>query len=115
MQDRKKRLIVEFAIENAQVVQRRNEKEAKARERSNARTAELAAEGKTGSGNKPVKFGKNNKGDKDYGKNGKKRKRGLADQQSSEKSVKEIKIDEKTAKRNAIIGRKRAMRKSRKG
>nr|POE47358.1 putative rna-binding protein c4f6.14 [Quercus suber] len=115
LQDRKKRLIVEFAIENAQVVQRRNEKEAKARERSKARTAELAAEGKTSGGSKPVKFGRHNKGDKDYGKNGKKRKRGPADQQSSEKSEKKIKIDEKTAKRNAIIGRKRAMRRSRKG
>ncbi|KAK1020138.1 RNA recognition motif-containing protein, partial [Friedmanniomyces endolithicus] len=34
VQDRKKRLVVEFAIENPQVVMRRSEKEEKARERS---------------------------------------------------------------------------------
>lgn len=117
VQDRKKRLIVEFAIENAQVVQRRSENEAKARDRSNARTAELAAEGATApNGKKPVKFGRNNKGDKDYGKHGKKRKRDADGAQplaaQSEKSRRAL-IDEKTAKRNAIIGRKRAMRRSR--
>ena len=34
LQDRKKRLIVEFAIENAQVVKRRKDKELKSREQS---------------------------------------------------------------------------------
>ena len=41
IEEKKKRLIVEFAIENAQVVARRKEKEEKARERSR-----LVAEGK---------------------------------------------------------------------
>ena len=120
MQDRKKRLIVEFAIENAQVVLRRKESETKARERSRAvqsgATGQYTDEtdasrakpkrgerkGKRGPGGKPM-------GHEDAS-GSKKRKRG---DEGSQKPTKEPKkpVDEKLVKRNQIIGRKRAMRK----
>lgn len=116
MQDRKKRLIVEFAIENAQVVLRRKDREGKARERSknvkfgvadaedDAAAAEAAAD---------VKGAK--------GPNGRKRKRAASDAGSAAaaagKDAARVKgkkpMDEKLAKRNHIIGKKRAMRRDR--
>jgi nucleolar protein 4 len=77
VQERKKRLIVEFAIENAQVVARRQEREVKSRERA-----------------KTVGKGKDSTGD---GTDSKKRKR------EAPKTAEE----EELAKRQKIIGRKR--------
>ncbi|KAH9823670.1 nucleolar protein fibrillarin NOP77 (RRM superfamily) [Teratosphaeria destructans] len=142
IQDRKKRLIVEFAIENAQVVQRRGDREHKARERSKA-VQSGEAQPLVGADGMPVKFAKDKKYEKAkfgpgyaQGKQGdkkgaagakagsRKRKRegvdgtdatsgatSVAGGRGKEKKV----IDEKLAKRNQIIGRKRAMRKARKG
>lgn len=117
-QERKKRLIVEFAIENAQVVMRRKESEQKARARSLAVTQGMAADDGGDAGAKPVK-GK--RGEKPGSR---KRKRGSdavkpskTTTARSDKSKGESKkpVDEKLAKRNQIIGRKRALRKNRKG
>ncbi|KJY01988.1 ribosome biogenesis protein Nop4 [Zymoseptoria brevis] len=127
--ERKKRLIVEFAIENAQVVLRRKEGEQKARARSLAVTQSIA-ENEAEGGPKGAKGGKGGKGAKApnwkdvKGKPGsRKRKREDAVRtptsatSRSEKSKPESKqpADEKLARRNQIIGRKRAMRKNRKG
>ncbi|KAF2722721.1 RNA-binding domain-containing protein [Polychaeton citri CBS 116435] len=107
IQDRKKRLVVEFAIENAQVVLRRNEKEQKAKDRKPLATSKDAvdrrgAQVRDGSG---------------------KRKRGPTTEASKSSVAKDgdtapklshkQKIDEKIAKRNQIIGRKRAARRTR--
>ncbi|KAK4560408.1 RNA recognition motif-containing protein [Recurvomyces mirabilis] len=129
MQDRKKRLVVEFAIENAQVVLRRHEREHKARERSKAvhdgrvEAAAAAANGEDAAADKKAqnKDGKTRPGSR-------KRKRDLeADRKAGKKPAarpaaatasatkKKAPVDEKTAKRNQIIGRKRAARKMRKG
>lgn len=114
-QGRKKRLIVEFAIENAQVVMRRQQREDKARERS-----KLVSEQRE-KGDMPEKktlwtkdqlMAKTRKGSK--------RKRpaspGTEDisahskDAASKRSTKDI---EKAAKRQKIIGRKRMSRKKR--
>lgn len=116
VQDRKKRLIVEFAIENAQVVMRRKELEEKARKRGEAvrlptdedAAAKETSKSATGKG-------------KDKGR---KRKRGsevtpstpaTATRSDKSKDSSKQPIDDKQARRNQIIGRKRAMRKTRKG
>ncbi|GAB7361031.1 hypothetical protein MBLNU230_g1072t1 [Neophaeotheca triangularis] len=114
MQDRKKRLIVEFAIENAQVVLRRKDREGKARERSKAvQSGAVPADGDA----LETPDAKGGKGPK-----GQKRKRSASDAQSSvaggaagkDAGSKQKKpMDEKLAKRNHIIGKKRAMRKER--
>ncbi|KAH0842997.1 hypothetical protein AYO21_03289 [Fonsecaea monophora] len=102
--DRGKRLIVEFAIENAQVIQRRNEREQRAREWG-------------GKGAKDSKQGK----PEANGRVNKKRKRGdKSDDGSSSKASKvpqPVEPEEKNrlAKRNRIIAKKRQARKSRKG
>jgi nucleolar protein 4 len=103
--DKKKRLVVEFAIENAQVVKRRNELQAKSREP------------------KPKKSDDADEG-KDSDKNGKKRKRsdsrgkGKDGKGGNGKDADDDKDDEeenKIAKRNRIISKKRMQRKTRKG
>lgn len=113
VQDRKKRLIVEFAIENAQVMVRRRETEQKARARSQAAQQGLpddvdAEHSKAkGTGEKPGL---------------RKRKRGsdaqpsktTADRSDKTKAEAKTTADEKLAARNRIIGKKRAMR-ARKG
>jgi nucleolar protein 4 len=86
--ERKKRLIVEFAIENANVVARRSEREVKAKDR-----AKVAGKGKGDDGGAGDSTGKSGK-----------RKRGDAPKSAEE---------EELAKRQKIIGRKR-MRKARK-
>ncbi|KAM0722971.1 hypothetical protein Q7P37_001169 [Cladosporium fusiforme] len=109
-QDKKKRLIVEFAIENAQVVHRRQDREEKARERSKSvqqrrEAGEIVPSERDRKGKKLAKDRKR-KRDKDEGK-------------KSKETVKEeeakMTADEKTAKRNQIIGRKRQMRRARQG
>ncbi|KAK3634917.1 RNA recognition motif-containing protein [Elasticomyces elasticus] len=139
VQDRKKRLVVEFAIENAQVVMRRNEREGKARERSQRfKTGEFAEDGEDdehaaskgrsargvggkGSGGKSANgggFGKRKRDGEDDGKSrgrdGKGSKAG--ERKGGKGDVKpRTAVDDKTSKRNQIIGRKRAARKVRKG
>ena len=113
-QDKKKRLIVEFAIENAQVVHRRQDREEKARERSKAvqqrrEAGEIVPSERT----------LDNKGKQNM--KVRKRKRAADEAKSAKKTKTEAREaeakmteNEKTAKRNAIIGRKRQMRRNRK-
>lgn len=132
MQDRKKRLIVEFAIENAQVVKRRQELEQKSRARSQAVKQGLPVADEDGDGdgdgdeNGSGKGKGKGKGKKRGEKTGlRKRKRGsdavqpsaATGSKSDKKTQAEAKsaVDEKLARRNQIIGRKRAMRARRKG
>lgn len=114
-QERKKRLIVEFAIENAQVVGRRQDREAKARERSKVVASER--EKKQGVVKKALSkdalMAKTRKGMK--------RKRVPATGPEQDQTTtptaggNDQSMDpEKLAKRQQIIGRKRMMRKSRK-
>ena len=108
--ERKKRLIVEFAIENAQVVGRRQEREAKARERS-----KLIAE-KRAKGELPEKQIKSSTKDQLMAKTrkGMKRKQ-TSHAATSEQSSAAFPANEtdKAAKRQQIIGRKRMLRRSR--
>ncbi|KAG0644148.1 hypothetical protein HOY80DRAFT_942214 [Tuber brumale] len=114
IEEKKKKLIVEFAIENAQVVTRRKEREEKARERS-----KLVAEGKA----KPLESTKEKKqqfaakdkaaakargGGKGF--SGGKRKREEKATDVREGPSKNIKKDEKEAKAARIIARKRQVR-----
>ncbi|KAI7321937.1 hypothetical protein KC315_g8975, partial [Hortaea werneckii] len=129
IQDRKKRLIVEFAIENAQVVMRRGEREAKARERSRAVQEGRAPSFKGDAAKRDAAKNQKFKRDRKEGKSGPlKRKRGSDDAVQGKKpgkkpsggdadkpSAGKKEVDEKLAKRNQIIGRKRAMRKARSG
>ncbi|KAF2102841.1 RNA-binding domain-containing protein [Rhizodiscina lignyota] len=100
-QDRKKRLIVEFAIENAQVVGRRKEKEAKAQ----GNGSEV--------GNREKK---DNRVPIKKQRSGKRKRSGKDDtsvdeqQSSSHKDTASETKDDKLAKRNRIIAKKRAMR-----
>ena len=110
VKERKKRLIVEFAIENAQVVGRRHEREAKARERS-----KLIAE-KRAKGELPEKAPKPSTKDQLMAKTrkGTKRKQtsnAAASEQSDAASPRNE--SDKAAKRQQIIGRKRMLRRSR--
>ena len=108
--ERKKRIIVEFAIENAQVVGRRHEREAKARERS-----KLIAE-KRAKGELPEKQIKPSTKDQLMAKTrkGMKRKQ-TSNAATSEQSSAAFPANEtdKAAKRQQIIGRKRMLRRSR--
>ncbi len=139
IQEKKKRLIVEFAIENAQVVLRRKDTETKARDRSRAvqggeRSAlplhqpgndpDLPDDGGAGKKKKSLKRKREKeeaavnekKGGAANGKRDRKDKkepRGSADGKDPSREKKPV--DEKLADRNRIIGRKRAMRKTRKG
>ncbi|GIJ82449.1 RNA recognition motif-containing protein [Aspergillus pseudoviridinutans] len=103
IKDKKKRLIVEFALENAQVVKRRNEMEARARAKKESHQSD---------GNTPSKDDSNSKASL----NGKKRKRsesrGSGKEQDGDRDAEE---ENKLAKRNRIISRKRMQRKARKG
>ena len=108
--ERKKRLIVEFAIENAQVVGRRHEREAKARERSR-----LIAE-KRAKGELPEKQIKPSTKDQLMAKTRKEMKR----KQTSNAATSELSSaafpaneTDKATKRQQIIGRKRMLRRSR--
>ncbi|KAF2143609.1 uncharacterized protein K452DRAFT_267824 [Aplosporella prunicola CBS 121167] len=95
IQDRKKRLIVEFALENAQVVQRRKEKEVKMREKPKADADGEARDGKR--------------------QGSQKRKRGQdeGDEAKSKDEKSSAAKDEKLAKQSRIIARKRQLRRAR--
>ncbi|OJJ44803.1 hypothetical protein ASPZODRAFT_153676 [Penicilliopsis zonata CBS 506.65] len=99
MKEKRKRLIVEFAIENAQVVKRRSELQAK------SRTSQKSGNGKEG----PEK---DNDASKNASGRGKKRKR--AESNGKDKENKDVEEENKIAKRNRIIAKKRMQRKTRK-
>ncbi|KAK7538309.1 uncharacterized protein J3D65DRAFT_322908 [Phyllosticta citribraziliensis] len=111
VKERKKRLIVEFAIENAQVVQRRKEMEEKMYERSQKKAEQKDEEGDSRSKRKDGKGKKGGfkKGDKDS----RKRKRAGDDDGASKKSEESASKDEKLAKASRIIARKRQLRRAR--
>ena len=138
VQDRKKRLVVEFAIENAQVVMRRSEKEEKARERSQMFKDRAAAAGEAdeGGADRAEKSRGGARAGKDFAsgplgkrkrgvestekpgsksEKGRRSKPGSASTGTASSKVGKTPEDEKTTKRNQIIGRKRAARKVRKG
>ncbi|PYH83504.1 hypothetical protein BO82DRAFT_352919 [Aspergillus uvarum CBS 121591] len=99
-QDKKKRLVVEFAIENANVVKRRNELQSKAR---NFKKEEEQGDGAS-------KRGAQDK----ISQTGQKRKR--SDNSSDKNDAGEdAEEQDKIAKRNRIISRKRMQRRTRKG
>lgn len=100
--DKQKRLIVEFAIENAQVVKRRTE---------------LQARKRTESKNDPKQKQQDGDAQEDDENKGKKRKRsqsrgGKGKDAEGEQDAEE---ENKVAKRNRIIAKKRMQRRSRKG
>ncbi|KAK4908680.1 hypothetical protein LTR28_000276, partial [Elasticomyces elasticus] len=106
LQERKKRLIVEFAIENAQVVGRRNERETKLQEKGKSVSSAAVKQDDQGVMGHP----------KDQNDRSRKRKR------ESESNVPVLPVkgdprtpaDDKAAKRERIIARKRMARRSRK-
>ncbi|KAL1965126.1 hypothetical protein VTN77DRAFT_6039 [Rasamsonia byssochlamydoides] len=121
--EKKKRLIVEFAIENAQVVKRRKEFQEKMRNLSKAQKRDLAQK----KDNKASNEAKEETASSDQPKRGTKRKRsasrdgGKADKKTKTKdgdgkgAGDDQEEKNKLAKRNRIIARKRMQRKMRKG
>ena len=114
--ERKKRLVVEFAIENAQVVARRQDREAKARERSKLISerrdkGEVTSPTTTKSWSKDQLMAKMRKG-------AKRKQKSASDTsvQGVESPLHAAKISgpDRISKRRQIIGRKRTMRRSRK-
>ncbi|KUL84496.1 hypothetical protein ZTR_06153 [Talaromyces verruculosus] len=104
--EKKKRLIVEFAIENAQVVKRRKEFEERARTKKEDGPEKASDNDKRGMKRKRPEGRGNNKGDK-RGKTKDKKADAGEDEDDDEKN--------RIAKRNRIIARKRQQRRSRKG
>lgn len=121
--ERGKRLIVEFAIENAQVVQRRNEREQKVREYGDKgpREGREGREGRDGREGREGRFkGKQARGAWDDKGKGMKRKRdepAAATATATEKTTEapDAVDQNRLAKRNRIIAKKRQARKVRKG
>lgn len=108
VKDKKKRLIVEFAIENAQVVKRRNEQQ------SRIRSSVMS-----GQKNENAKLSGNGKPADQAASAGKKRKRSDAGAKGETgakgKGEERDEEENKNAKRNRIIAKKRMQRKGRKG
>jgi nucleolar protein 4 len=96
--DRKKRLVVEFAIDNAQVIKRRKDLEEKKRldKEKNDQEKEQEVEEETD-------------------QKGMKRKRGGKGKEGEEEGAEDDEEENKIAKRNRIIAQKRMKRKHRKG
>lgn len=121
--DRKKRLIVEFALENAQVVNRRREREMNIRKAAQTNAEDGPQRGvKRSLDDKGEKEAKRPRGGKGHrkslkmtnGKGGTKPDGKSSDKASSaEKGAKEDKNND-IAKRNRIIAKKRMLRKNRK-
>lgn len=99
--DKQKRLIVEFAIENAQVVKRRNELQARKRNESKDDPKQKQQDEDVQDDEKKGKKRKRSQSRGGKGKDGE-------DEQDAEK-------ENKIAKRNRIIAKKRMQRRSRKG
>ncbi|KAK4692735.1 nucleolar protein 4, partial [Lecanoromycetidae sp. Uapishka_2] len=110
VKERRKRLIIEFAIENAQVIGRRQERETKARERSKLVSEKLEKGGYPENGKKTLSrdqlMAKTRKGRKE------KRASDPATSMQNGADMRQAGSDE-TAKRQQIIGRKRMMRRMR--
>ena len=104
--DKKKRLIVEFAIENANVVKRRNEMQ----ERSRA-----PKKGEQDGDDKPNRKDSRNRGPSGQKPSGQKRKRAGNGGNGEDNDGKDDEEQNKIAKRNRIISKKRMQRRSRKG
>ncbi|KAL2128576.1 hypothetical protein VTI74DRAFT_9001 [Chaetomium olivicolor] len=107
------RLIVEFAIENANVVQRRRQQEEKARQRQEEGVQQQHKQGWKGKGEKEEKGWKKGKDGKG-GKGGKGGRRGEEEMKKDEALMskgEKKKADGKLAMRTKIIARKRMMRK----
>ena len=99
-EEKPKRLIVEFAIENAQVLQRRND-----REKQDGSRAQKRRDDAGGTAGDPKRRGKKRKRSSEVG-----------EPEAIEKVAKPDQDERNnTAKRNRIISKKRAMRKARKG
>lgn len=113
--EKKKRLVVEFAIENAQVVGRRQEQESKSRTHAKEGDDEEGQEEADGKqGGKPL-GGKNQQGKKRKRTDGAPQGKDTAKTKSGEDKTGGDGKDDKLAKRNRIIAKKRMMRKARKG
>jgi nucleolar protein 4 len=120
--DKKKSLVVEFAIENAAVVKRRNEMQAKSREPRPKRDRDDDDDDKKDFKRKRTDSRGDSRGKRDGrdsrdGRDGKDAKRGkpFKPAKGEEKSEEKNEEEDKAAKRNRIIGQKRMKRKSRKG
>lgn len=100
--ERSKRLIVEFAIENAQVMQRRSERERRFRE---------------GGGKKKQQQQQSAAGKEDKNKDKKRKRNDQSDDKAAPAAAPAADAEEKNrlAKRNRIIAKKRQARKTRKG
>jgi len=123
VEDRKKRVIVEFAIENAQVVHRRSEREVKSRRPPDANSIKLEKNGvpvEDDSSRRKDEFREKAAGKRQQkgGKNKGNMRKGLPSTKAAT-ALKETKPappkDDKMAMRNRVIGKKRAMRKGKKG
>ncbi|KAI9738664.1 MAG: RNA recognition motif-containing protein [Cirrosporium novae-zelandiae] len=120
---KRKRLVVEFAIENAQVIARRQEKETKAREKGQVPGNRNPGENHLDSKGKST----DNRSTRTQARDSSKRKRGsdLGQLERTNNQVESLSDDtkhggkteeeEKIAKRNRIIARKRMIRRRRKG
>ncbi|KAF2790678.1 RNA-binding domain-containing protein [Melanomma pulvis-pyrius CBS 109.77] len=114
MEDRKKRLIVEFAIENANVVNRRGDREAKSRDHSGAQDGESGA--RTGGGSNTKKRKRDGNGEAAVASGKKtvgKEKQGTGADLGTGADKGGIR-DEKEAQRARIIRKKRMARRDRK-
>jgi nucleolar protein 4 len=105
--DTKKRLIVEFAIENAQVIKRRQELQEKEKEKAKAKEEQKAKEEAEAAEEAKQKGTKRKHSQTRDGKGKGKGKEAEEDEEDEEEN--------KIAKRNRIIAKKRAQRKGRKG
>jgi nucleolar protein 4 len=95
--EKRKRLVVEFAIENAQVIKRRQELQDKKKQQAKEKAEKEA------------------KGEQEDDKNSKGQKRKRSEKGKDGKDDEEDGEEDKVAKRNRIIGKKRAQRKARRG
>ncbi|PWY93803.1 RNA-binding domain-containing protein [Aspergillus sclerotioniger CBS 115572] len=112
VKDKKKRLVVEFAIENAQVVKRRSEQHAKAR--TFKKGDQQGEEKSDKDGSKDKRFSKGfSKGPSKEPFKGQKRKR--PDNNDKDAGGEDDEEQNKVAKRNRIIAKKRMQRRTRKG
>jgi nucleolar protein 4 len=110
--DKKKSLVVEFAIENAAVVKRRNELQAKQREPKPKRDDDDKKDLKRKRSDSRGDSRRDSRGRKDGRDDA---KRGKTSQPGKEKEKEKTEEEDKAAKRNRIIGQKRMKRKGRKG
>ncbi len=112
--DQKRRLIVEFAIENSQVTGRRQEREIKARERSQVACTERESGKLSGSENQEMTNMRRKTQGTESSQNNAAIKPALQKSHMREKRSDALDDDNKVMRRQRIIGKKRMIRKSRK-